>query len=260
MYLVTLTAEPIRERIDGFTVNERSIGSAICTIVTDGFLSRYVPETHGFSVIESPLLNGAATPDMVFARVTYDDREALLSVCESVMSGHSAYYHLDGEGAFYCSSHVSMLHQAGVALEENREALPEFFVYRYVTPPRTLYKRVNRLLPQAELRVPLNDGLAEDVHVETRLPPLPEPGDSQALQDISARARAMLIANLQALAPCHKRFAVLLSGGIDSSILCRILLEEFQIRQTFSTGYPFEDPALNREKEYALSAAGALRS
>ncbi|MCD4663926.1 MAG: asparagine synthase C-terminal domain-containing protein [Bacteroidales bacterium] len=50
----------------------------------------------------------------------------------------------------------------------------------------------------------------------------------------------------------------MLSGGLDSSILCKICQDIFKTNDSYSTGYPFEDPDLNLEKSYALSAGEAL--
>jgi len=54
------------------------------------------------------------------------------------------------------------------------------------------------------------------------------------------------------------RITLLFSGGIDSSILYKIFTNYIKKNDTFSTGYPFEDPNKNIEKQYASSAAIAL--
>jgi asparagine synthetase B (glutamine-hydrolysing) len=58
--------------------------------------------------------------------------------------------------------------------------------------------------------------------------------------------------------PLKGQVAVPLSGGVDSSILWALCNRELGIRDSYSTGYSFEDPQRNREKEYALSAAKAF--
>jgi len=52
-----------------------------------------------------------------------------------------------------------------------------------------------------------------------------------------------------------ERIAVLLSGGLDSSLLLKICQNlHFQINETYSSGWPFE----TFEKEYAMSSADSL--
>ena len=46
-----------------------------------------------------------------------------------------------------------MLAAAGIRLEENREVLPEYFVYRVVMPPQTLFRGVLDLPPGSGLEV-----------------------------------------------------------------------------------------------------------
>ena len=52
----------------------------------------------------------------------------------------------------------------------------------------------------------------------------------------------------------------LLSGGVDSSILYKLSNDILSIRESHSTGYPFEDNERNFEKQYAETASAAFRS
>jgi hypothetical protein len=119
-----------------------SAGSWLFTVVTDNFLSSLFPDRDGFSIIESPLAVHRNAEKVVFLKATYSKGDNSLDIFRSTLSGRPVYYHLTREGEFFCSTHISMLRKAGVTLEENTRVLPEFFVYRYVMPPSTLYKDI----------------------------------------------------------------------------------------------------------------------
>jgi len=60
------------------------------------------------------------------------------------------------------------------------------------------------------------------------------------------------------LGPLDDRAAVLLSGGVDSSVLTRLAVLQGYGGTTFGASFPFEDPARDMEARYASSAADAL--
>ena len=80
----------------------------------------------------------------------------------------------------------------------------------------------------------------------------------------SEAASEQVLAELEtvvgALSPVRDRTTVLLSGGLDSSLLYRLAQRSLGTATSYSTGYPFEHPGANGEREYAVSAAEALKS
>ncbi|MGQ9570398.1 MAG: asparagine synthase-related protein [Thermodesulfovibrionales bacterium] len=70
----------------------------------------------------------------------------------------------------------------------------------------------------------------------------------------------LLTEAIRALSPSKERLSIIQSGGLDSSILYQLCRRIYGIDETYSTGFPFEEPANNIEKEYALSASEALKS
>lgn len=82
----------------------------------------------------------------------------------------------------------------------------------------------------------------------------PSPRESEGV----ARLVGILSDSLERLRPIAPRVATLLSGGIDSSLLAVVARDRLSVCDTYSTSYPFENPATNFEQEYALSAACAL--
>ena len=262
MFLVTITQFKISRFLQSFNIHEFKVDSSqIITIVTDNFLSKLFLKLEGFSVIESPLISSLNFKDIIFSQITFNNHDNFLDIFKSTISGRPIYYHTNSNGDFFCSTHVSMLRKVGVPIEENEDVIPEFFVYRYIMPPRTLYRNINQLVAGSLLRIKLINGKCNIFKIDKYNPPIPEDNNSNKnIYDISNHTFILLNDSVKSLKPIKDRIMFLLSGGLDSSILFRICQNNFDIDLTFSTGYPFEHPRYNTEKEYALSAASSFQT
>ncbi len=257
MFLITFTRTQVKDRFLSFSVEEVKINSLMVTIVTDNFLSKYIPGSNGFSIIESPLVFSPDFGNIIFSQTNYDKDKNVLSIFKSTLSGSTIYYHLNSKGEFFCSTHISMLRKAGVPIEENAEVLPEFFVYRKLMPTKTMYKNIYRLVIGGKLQIRILNGECVIESVEHYN--LPKKDQNIAsIYSSSKIAYDYLYKSIEKLNSCKNEIALLLSGGIDSSILCTICKDNFGTDTSYSTGYPFGDPKLNTEKRYAISAAQAF--
>ena len=258
MFLVAITKSEIANNLQSFAVEEFRINSSTITIVTDNFLSSFFSEPHGFSIIESPFIRNQNFGDVIFSQITYNNKNDVLEIFRSTLSGRPIYYHINSKGELFCSTHISMLRKAGVKIEENRMVLPEFFVYRLIMPPQTLYKNIKQLLAGSRLYIKFHNGKCIIKSIDKFDPP----GQNKKLDSVENIARQTsnyLSKSIKALSPCKDRLAVLLSGGLDSSILFKVCQANYEVDTTYSTGFPFEDPRKNINKEYALSAADAFK-
>jgi asparagine synthetase B (glutamine-hydrolysing) len=257
MFLVAITKQEIAQKFRNIKVEEFNIHSSKVTIVTDNFLSNYIAEPDGFSVVESPCISSQNNEKMIFSKVTYNNNEKTLTVFKSTISGRSLYYHLSPEEDFFCSTHISLLRNAGVPIEENTDVLPEFFVYRYVMPPNSLYKNINHMFTGGRLQIKILNGECKVKSIDH----FNAPEQNKKIKSIKKSSKIMydyLSESIEKLDSCRSEIAILLSGGIDSSITSSICQKKFAIDTSYSSGYPFEDPELNFEKIYAISAAEAF--
>jgi len=257
MFLVAITKDEISQNFQNIKLEELNIHPFLITVITDDFLSKYIPEENGFSVIESPLLQYSNFKDIIFSRITFNKNDNSFIILRSIISGRPIYYTINSKGDFYCSTHISMLRNAGVQIEENPSVLPEFFIYRHVMPPKTLYKNIKRLLSGGQLQI----GLKNDKCSVHSIYKYTLPKKNQQIKSIvnsSVEAYGYLLESIKRLDTGKDEIAILLSGGIDSSIISTICKDIFAINKSYSTGYPFEPSRLNIEKRYALSAAEAF--
>jgi asparagine synthetase B (glutamine-hydrolysing) len=258
MFFVALTKKGITWKSSTGIIEEFPVHSWKATVVTDRFLSEYFPEKNGFSIIESPLISTPDPHSAIFSKVTYDTTKDSLTIFKSTISGRPIYYHVTPNGEFFCSTHISLLRAAGVPIEENRDVLPEFFVFRFVIPPNTLYKNTYQLFSGDQLTIRLKNEKYRIFDIKQFIPLKPE--RTNDIDTLSKHALSFLNKSIHVLEPCHHRISTLLSGGLDSSILFKICQANFQTNTTFSTSFPFEDPKNDLEKEYSLSAASHFKT
>jgi asparagine synthase (glutamine-hydrolysing) len=257
MFLVSITKDEIAQNFDSKYTEESRMGSYRITTIIDNFLSKKIFEKNGFSIIESPLISSTDYFKIIFSKCEYNSIENVFYITKSSISGRPIYYYVNEKGEFFCSTHISFLRRAGVPIKENTDVLPEFFTYRIVMAPNTLYKDIKQLCSGDCFRIIVSNGKCNLQSIKSFS--LPEiNSDISSINKASKEIKDLLSQSIIKLASIKENIVPLLSGGIDSSVLCRIGQKELNIKKTFSTGYPYEEPGLNQEKEYAITAAKAL--
>ena len=144
-------------------------------------------------------------------------------------------------------------------LLEDRAVLPEFFLYRYVTPPRTLFQGVLCVPIGGNVRASI-DGDRISTGAPTWTDAFRKTTTQYHLEESAARIKEDLEQSVQSLGPHRNELACLMSGGVDSSILFKLCKDNLSLRESHSTGYPFEAEEHNDEREYAETASAALGS
>jgi len=257
MFLFAVTKKGFAQNFSSQKVEEFKIHSLMATIITDRFLSEYIPEQNGFTIIESPLLSTSHVRDTIFSQVTYNSTTDSIIISKSTISGRPIYYHINKAGEFFCSTHISLLRKAGVPITENTDVLPEFFVFRFVMPPNTLYKNINQLFSDGQLHLKITNNTC-NITLKTLYHPPQQNKKIASNTEGATKLFDYLTESLKKLQIRKDEMTVLLSGGIDSSILSKICQVNSLTKISYSTKYPFEEPTFDIEKNYSLSAAKAL--
>ena len=258
MLLVALSRSSLLDQLESYSARQFSVGTDwLLTAVTDGFLSRIKVSDDEVVCSESLLSTSNGGSDVGFLTAHFSRVRQILEISKATISGRPVYYHLNSSGEFFASTHVCLLRGAGVAIEEDADVLPEMMIYRTVAPPRTLYRGIRHLPAAGRILVQLSEqGCALTVNNGYFPPDGIRQDHNEA--NIANRITDFLRDAVATLKPASQCVTTLLSGGVDSSILCRLAQQQLGAYDTYSSAYPFEDPARDFEKTYAFSAASAL--
>lgn len=191
----------------------------------------------------------------IMTLIVIDGSAKTVTAISNIASCRPCYYYFRKD-KFLCSSSIHSLMKMGIALEPNEASFPEFFVYRYVIPPRTLYRNVNKLVAGQLLRFDLTDGQLLD----SRRFDFAQSSDTNRGDDMTARQRLdTILRNQMSLSMnAATKPGVLLSGGLDSSVLACIAVSLQRDIGSVSSGFSFVDRG-DAENEYALSVARHLK-
>lgn len=253
MYLCAVTLATVHNSLSNLFMQEFQIGDHYLTLATDNLHSRLRMDNDIITISESPV-EGCIDNEIIYHKKTHNIKVRL-----TIMAGRTVYYHINPRGEFFCTGNISLLKLCGIHLEEEPKVLPEFFMYRYVMPPNTLYKNIYQLIPGSTLTVKCSPTGCFVARQDFFAFP---PSHSNLISESEAayEAEKLIKATLLRLAPRQNNLAVLLSGGLDSSILFKLCQDLYGISDSYSTAYPFEHPDFNLEKTYAFSAAQAFSS
>jgi len=221
-----------------------------CDIYCDG--SRFQVNTHS----NERVLIDTAPLDDDGCRLKLNGAEGIVN--RPLLFGLPIYY-VASDSELLLSTHVRLLREAGIRLKENPQVLPEYFVYRYIAPPKTLFLGVSCIPIGGSLRFSLAGAnvMADKVSWTTVFHKNDYPlGFAESVELIADDMKN----GMQVLKPARDHVGCLLSGGVDSSMLYKLAKDVLSLNESHSTGYPFEDPTCNDERTYAEAAAETFGS
>ena len=257
MFAVAITNQPLKVSEKGINIKEFEQKGRVITVYTDDLFTELEQIGENLQITEVPFNKKRARLNTKFlSRVVVDVKNETIEIFNPTISGRTIYYYIQNGSEFYCSTHIFLLRSLGVNLEENRDVLPEFFVYRYVMPPNTLYRGIKKMSFGERLKFSLSNG---GISVKSSHFVFPEPKKREESIDKIARKVSDILSNsIASIKPAKSDIALLLSGGLDSSILFKLSKDILDINRTFSTDFPFLDSRGDIEKRYSLSASKAL--
>ncbi len=236
------------------TIVRRVVDEWHLLAVADDPLTRVEETPEGIEVTHSALFSVDRSDPGVGSHARVDLAAQTVMLHQSMGPCSALYFTINERGELFCASRVTRLQQLGVRIEEDRTTLPEFFVYCHLTPPATFYRGISAM--------PLGDTLTFDLgRSGWRAGPrsgFTLPSVRADREDFSAEVAGALERAFAAIGPLDDRTAVLLSGGVDSSVLAAMARRLGSREATYGTSYPFERPGDDLEREYALSAAAAM--
>lgn len=190
-----------------------------------------------------------------FAFAIWDRQAGELFLARDRLGIKPLYYSLDAHCLRFASTPQALLAAGGVDTSINPEALHHHLTLHAVVPaPRTLFNGVSKLEPASLMRIDLHGRRSSRLYWQLNATrpdrPLKEAEWRVAIHEClrDAVRKRMLISDV--------KVGVLLSGGLDSSLLVALLAEQgVEDLMTFSVG--FEDQPEERGNEFEYSDAVA---
>jgi len=181
----------------------------------------------------------------MFAFAIWDQRSGQLFLARDRFGIKPLYLNQTGQRLRFASSLPALLAGGGVDTTLDAVALHHHFTLHTVVPaPRTVLQGVRKLAPASTLRLD-PDGTSTQQVYWTLDATRPEKALSEAEWLAATRAQLALSVKRRLLA-ADVPVGVLLSGGLDSSLLVGLLATQVPDLRTFSIG--FEDVGAGSEK------------
>ena len=188
----------------------------------------------------------------MFALAVWDQRDASLFMARDRFGIKPLYYSLDASRLRFASTPQALLAAGGVDTRIDPVALHHHFTLHAVVPaPRTILKGVRKLAPATTMTISGSGQIEEAIYwkLDATRPaqPLSEAQWLAATRDVLLRAveRHRLAADVPV--------GVLLSGGLDSSLLVGLLAEHVDDLQTFSMGFETLGEGTEKADEFEFS-------
>jgi asparagine synthase (glutamine-hydrolysing) len=174
----------------------------------------------------------------MFAIALWDERKHRLVIARDRFGIKPLYYSLSDGSLSFASELKALLRQPGFSREIDLDALDAFLAFGFVPGPMTIFTAARKLLPG---NLMVWDGAGTDVRIEQYARPgavsaeaLRSEDEETLAEELRERLRDSVRAHLIADVPV----GVLLSGGIDSSMLTALAAEESSDRvSTFTIGF-----------------------
>lgn len=250
MFLVTATKNKLSSKLK---VIEYKLKDLYINVYVDNKSSKIITNKNSIIVRDSVSENHEK---LILCTIKIDKNDNRLSIKHETLSGKSVYYHINEKGDFYCSTNIKLLREAGVKLKENKELLPEFFIYRIILPPNTIYKSIFKIISGTEIIVRYDKRFKIEKTKKYSILNSENIKNKKIKNDFTKETARILRDSMKILG--KKDVKMLLSGGIDSTILAKLSINVNNVNTTYSGGYPFETSEGNTEKEYAETAAKAI--
>jgi asparagine synthase (glutamine-hydrolysing) len=189
----------------------------------------------------------------MFAFAIWDRRQCALHLVRDRMGVKPLYYYWDGRVFAFASEIKALFEVPGVVREVNPQAIWDYLTFRYVPGPQTIWKHIAKLPPAHRLTI----SVAAPQPVVTRWWDIPAPagGESPVSHPVATFGRLLTDAvRLRMVADVP--VGIMLSGGIDSSAVAAVAVQDHPRVKTFSVS--FAGSPTTDERAYARQVAAHL--
>ena len=191
----------------------------------------------------------------MFAFALWDVQGQKLLLARDRLGIKPIHYYWDGRRLVFASEIKAILRDPDVSKEIDPEALDLYLTLNYIPAPRTIFKKIRKLMPGCYLLAEKGNLVVEsywDIPSEESLPDSVIMGNSKDLKPRQECLRSLLEASVKRRLISDVPLGAFLSGGIDSSIIVALMARNSNRPvKTFSIGYKdlpsFDETSYARE-------------
>lgn len=175
----------------------------------------------------------------MFAFAIHDQQTQRVLLARDRAGEKPLFYRVADTGFFFASEAKALLADPSCPRRVRRESLNEYLAYGYVTGANTMFADIHRVLPGERVVIDLREGGQKKHDLYWRLPEFSPSSvyadDAQTVEHVHELLRGAVRRQLAADVPV----GVLLSGGVDSSLVAAIAAEVSDTRiRTFTARFP----------------------
>lgn len=187
----------------------------------------------------------------MFAILIYDEEKQQMYLIRDRF-GIKPLYYLHSDNDFIVASELKAIIQSGISKQEiDYTSMIDYFVYRYVPSPKTIWCDIKKLPPAHYLTICLKTFASEQVAYWD----LVAENQSDQVEKITAEVEAIVTNSVKEHTRSDVPIGAFLSGGYDSSAITALMKQKGMNPATFSIG--FKDWP-NSEDKYASIVADYL--
>lgn len=170
--------------------------------------------------------------DGSFAFAIFDEKLQKLFLTRDKFGVKPIYYYFDKENLIFASEIKAIIKNSKIKKELNEQSISEYFIYRYIPSPNTIFKNISKIKPGYYAEIDENFNIYHIKYFDLKI-------------DNKKCRRKKLIKEIESLireaikeqSNSTEEISSFLSGGYDSSIIVKYLSELKQGFNTYSIGF-----------------------
>ncbi len=191
----------------------------------------------------------------MFAFALYDEKKRLLFIARDRLGVKPLYYYFDKRHFVFGSEIKAILKYPYVRKEMDMSAVEQYFAFKYIAAPRTIFKNMLKLHQGNTITITLDGALQTHQYWDPLLIYSQRNEHEQSEQEYEKELEQLIDSSVQYRMISDVPVGAFLSGGIDSSVVVASMVKQSSHVKTFSIG--FTDQRYN-EAPFAKAVASAL--
>lgn len=186
--------------------------------------------------------------DGMFAIAIYDKRKEKIFLYRDRIGIKPLFYYYNGKDFMFASELKAILKmEQNRKFERDQTAIYDYFTYRYIPEPKTLFQKVYKMEPAMKLVFSLDDRkLTKEKYWNLKVSHAMM-SKHKGLEENCEKVRALIGKSVEEQLVADVPVGTFLSGGVDSSIVSAEIFKRKKNVQAFSMGFQVLHPS---EKEY----------